>query len=66
MILLWGIVMPPDKCPTTELFSYLLSSTVRYIKKGTSNVTCSAIWGLFDKDDELRVSHELLNTERIS
>ena len=28
-------------------------------------VTCSAIWGLLDKDDDLRASHELLNTERI-
>ena len=28
------------------------------------NVTCSAIWGLLDKDDDLRVSHELYNTER--
>ena len=27
-------------------------------------VTCSAIWGLLDKDDDLRASHELLNTER--
>ena len=26
-------------------------------------MTCSAIWGLLDKDDDLRVSHELLNTE---
>ena len=29
------------------------------------NVTCSAIWGLLDKHDDLRTSHELLNTERI-
>ena len=28
-------------------------------------VNCSAIWGLLDKDDDLRASHELLNTERI-
>ena len=28
-------------------------------------VTCSAIWGLLDKDDDLRASHGLLNTERI-
>ena len=28
-------------------------------------VTCSAILGLLDKDDDLRASHELLNTERI-
>ena len=28
-------------------------------------VTCSAIWGLLGKDDDLRASHELLNTERI-
>ena len=27
-------------------------------------VTCSAIWGLLDKDDDLRASYELLNTER--
>ena len=26
---------------------------------------CSAIWGLLDKDDDLRASHELLKTERI-
>ena len=31
-----------------------------------SFVTCSAIWGLLDKDGDLRASHELLNTERIS
>ena len=29
------------------------------------NVTCSAIWGLLDTDDDLKASHELLNTERI-
>ena len=29
-------------------------------------VTCSAIWGLLDEDDDLRASHELLNTERVS
>ena len=29
------------------------------------NVTCSAILGLFDKDNDVRASHELLNTERI-
>ena len=29
-------------------------------------VTCSAIWWLVDKDEDLRASHELLNTERIS
>ena len=28
-------------------------------------MTCSAILGLLDKDDDLRASHELLNTERI-
>ena len=28
-------------------------------------VTCSAIWGLLDKNDDLRASHELLNAERI-
>ena len=28
-------------------------------------LTCSVIWGLLDKDDDLRASHELLNTERI-
>ena len=28
-------------------------------------VTCSVIWGLLDKDDDLKASHELLNTERI-
>ena len=28
-------------------------------------ITCSAIWGLLDKDDDLRTSHDLLNTERI-
>ena len=28
-------------------------------------VTCSAILGLVDKDDDVRASHELLNTERI-
>ena len=26
-------------------------------------LTCSEIWGLLDKDDNLRASHELLNTE---
>ena len=31
----------------------------------TPIVICSAIWGLLDKDDDLRASHELLNTERI-
>ena len=30
-----------------------------------NKLTCSAIWGLLDKDDDLRTSHELLNTERI-
>ena len=29
-------------------------------------VTCSAIWGLLDADDDLRASHELLNTERMT
>ena len=29
-------------------------------------MTCSAIWGLLDKDDDLRAGHELWNTERIS
>ena len=29
------------------------------------NVNFNAIWGLLDKDDDLRASHELLNTERI-
>ena len=29
-------------------------------------MTCSAIWGLLDKDDDLGASHELLNTEIIS
>ena len=24
-------------------------------------VTCSVIWGLLDKDDDLRASHELMN-----
>ena len=28
-------------------------------------MTCSTIWGLLDKYDDLRASHELLNTERI-
>ena len=28
-------------------------------------LTCSAIWGLLDKDNDLRTSHEVLNTERI-
>ena len=28
-------------------------------------MTCSAILGLLDKDDDLRTSHEFLNTERI-
>ena len=32
----------------------------------TTFVTCSAIWGLLDEDDDLRASHDLLNTERIS
>ena len=27
--------------------------------------TCSAIWGLLYKHDDLRANHELLNTERI-
>ena len=31
----------------------------------TPIVTCSAIWGLLDKDDDLKPSNELLNTERI-
>ena len=26
------------------------------------NVTCSAIWGLLDRDVDLRARHELLNT----
>ena len=26
--------------------------------------TCSVIWGLLDKDDDPRASHELLNTEK--
>ena len=30
-----------------------------------ANVTCYAIWGLLDKDDDLRASYELLNTEII-
>ena len=29
-------------------------------------MTCSAIWGLLDKDDDLKTSHEHLNTERNS
>ena len=28
-------------------------------------VTCSAILGLLDRDEDLRASHELMNTERI-
>ena len=28
-------------------------------------MTCSAISGLLDKDDDLRANHELLNTKRI-
>ena len=28
-------------------------------------VTCSAMLGLLDKDDDLRASHEFLNAERI-
>ena len=28
-------------------------------------MTCSAVWGLLDKDDGLRASHELLNAERV-
>ena len=28
------------------------------------SLTCSAIWGLLDKDHDLRASDELLNTER--
>ena len=35
------------------------------VHAGKIYVTCSAIWGLLDKDDDLRASHELLNTERI-
>ena len=30
-----------------------------------NKLTCSAIWGQLDKDDDLRTSHELLNAERI-
>ena len=29
-------------------------------------VTCSTIWKLLDKDDDLRASHELLNTKGTS
>ena len=28
-------------------------------------MTCSAIWGLLDKGNDLRASHELLNTKRV-
>ena len=28
-------------------------------------LSCSEVWGLLDKHDDLRASHELLNTETI-
>ena len=34
-------------------------------KYNFSCVTCSAIWGLLDKDYDLRASYELMNTGRI-
>ena len=48
----------------TKRSSTVLYSTV--VQPHCTKVTCSAIWGLRDKDDDLRASHELLNTVRIS
>ena len=43
----------------------LVDGRGRYSFQKQHNVTCSAIRGLLDKDDGMRASHELLNTERI-
>ena len=53
--------------PTERYVSYrgseLLSGLVYLTSK--TKLTCSAILGLLDRDDDLRASHKLLNTERI-
>ena len=60
-------------CRTCDPISSLLGmdnliacSDMCYVYTSLCNhAICSAIWGLLDKDDDLRANHEVLNTERI-
>ena len=50
---------------TYFLFELLNIRVACFVVFVQTYVTCSAIQGVLDKDDDLRASHELLNTEII-